>query len=131
MTVKVEKCRRSHSIGEQEKLVRDRLQISLLILSELGNFYSPWNQKFSDVFRGNRSLLIRLILSSIKCEIWRQSLSSGIFMIPDSSRIGSLWIHFLGHYQESLLETQLFIETSHLIFSKNQFTGVYMMGRLS
>ena len=131
MTVKVEKCRRRHSIGEQEKLVRDRLQVSLLILSKLSNFYSPWNHRFSDEFRGNRSLLIRLISPSIICEIWRQSLSSEIFMIPDSSRSASLCIHCLGHYQGSLLETQLFIETSHLIFSKNQFTGFYMMGRLS
>ena len=43
-------------------LLRDRLQNSLLILSELINFYSPLklseSLRFSDNFRGNGSSLI-------------------------------------------------------------------------
>ena len=34
------------------------------ILSELINFYSPWNHNFSDDFMGNRSYLIRLTFSA-------------------------------------------------------------------
>ena len=44
------------------------------------NFYSPWNQRktylrFSEDFRGNRSLVSRKISFEIRSKIWRRSLN--------------------------------------------------------
>ena len=59
--------------------IRDRLQIPLVILSEMSeliNFYSPWNHQksFFDNFRTNRSFLIRANSLNITSGIWRRSL---------------------------------------------------------
>ena len=57
--------------------LRDHIQISFLISSELINFHFPWihqkNHWFSDNFRGNRSLLIRLNSIHIRSETSRVS----------------------------------------------------------
>ena len=64
-------------------------------LSELTNFYSPWNRhiisippeiitnlEFSDDFKGNRSSLISLTSLTIRSEIWR-SLTCGIHLFSN------------------------------------------------
>ena len=42
-------------------------------LSELINFYSPWNHRFPDDFKGDRSWLIPLNLHDVKSKIRRRS----------------------------------------------------------
>ena len=86
----------------------DRHQISLLILSELINFYSPW---FSHDFRGNNSQLIHLNLVNIRTKNWWQFLNSmNMFLDP------------IYHFQRILYGIVAGVNKSHFdkkVFLKN------------
>ena len=67
--------------------IRDRLQISLLILSKVKWTYqllirlkSLEKLRFPDGFRGDESSLIRINSLNIRCKIWRRSVIHRYFL---------------------------------------------------
>ena len=86
--------------------LRDRLLISLLLLSELINFYPPWNHQkttsFLIISGGNRSCTICLNSLNIRSKTWRQyyKLNFQWFLSNPRYNQNEIWLDINANYHK-------------------------------